>query len=217
MRALYIFVTIFVALPAFVKASCFSEQNDEVFVQSLSGSHAIFEYRVKLFSAFFGESVFGEDGLFVFYEKNGLQRLFVFDQNQNSVKTYQLPRLKMSPWLNPEMYIEKRNTVLARKERAESCRQTIFLDSATHANLWQLRMEKHAFLSNRCITQKNLDPRQFNHVIMGFMQQHGSRKPFYFIKFENYEKKMPEMFEAYTKSFDMIENLDDKIVFEGCQ
>ena len=174
------------ALPAFVKASCFSEQNDEVFVQSLSGSHAIFEYRVKLF-------------------------------NQNSVKTYQLPRLKMSPWLNPEMYIEKRNTVLARKERAESCRQTIFLDSATHANLWQLRMEKHAFLSNRCITQKNLDPRQFNHVIMGFMQQHGSRKPFYFIKFENYEKKMPEMFEAYTKSFDMIENLDDKIVFEGCQ
>lgn len=217
MKTFYMFTIIFLAFPTFVKASCFSEQYPSVYFQSLNGTQAVYEYRIKLFSDFFGDSVFSDDGLFVFYEKDGLQRLWFFDPNHNSAEVYQLPHIQKLPWLNPEVYIEKRNAALARSELVESCRQTVSLDSITLANLWQLKMEKHAFFSNDCITKKNLNSPEFNRVILGFLQHQGSRKQFYFVKFESFDESVPSILETYTKSFDIIEKINDKIVLAGCR
>ena len=78
-------------------------------------------------------------------------------------------------------------------------------------------MEKHAFFSNDCITKKNLNSPEFNRVILGFLQHQGSRKQFYFVKFESFDESVPSMFETYTKSFDIIEKINDKIVLAGCR
>ena len=213
MKTFYMFTIIFLFFPTLVKASCFSEQYPSVYFQSLNGTQAVYEYRINLFSDFFGDSVFSDDGLFVFYEKDGLQRLWFFDQNHNSAEVYQLPHIQKLPWLNPEVYIEKRNAALARSELVESCRQAVSLDSITLANLWQLKMEKHP----TCITRKNLNSLEFNHVILGFLQHQDSRKSFYFFKFGNFDENVPSMFETYTKSFDIMEKINDKIVLAGCR
>ena len=68
-----------------------------------------------------------------------------------------------------------------------------------------------------CSLIYSLNSSEFNHVIIGFSQQRGERKYFYFKKFGDFEKEKPKEFDAYTKSFDIIENIDKKVVLTGCR
>lgn len=78
---------------------------------SLKNMVAPNEYRRNDFSAVFGDTVFEQNGLFIFYERLGIQRLYVrSDENrEREWYVYQLPETHMLPWLHPEKYMEKRS------------------------------------------------------------------------------------------------------------
>lgn len=209
-----IFTLVF--FPVFAKASCPSETGD-YFFQSLKGGQATYDFRVKMFSDFFGKNLFDEEALYVFYEKDGLQSLFIFDADEKLAKVYRLPRISSLPWLNPERYIRERKSALTRDELVDFCHQSVALDSNVLTELKELEMEKHPYISNENLNCKYLNSSEFNHVIIGFSQQRGERKYFYFKKFGDFEKEKPKEFDAYTKSFDIIENIDKKVVLTGCR
>lgn len=198
------------------RASCPSE-SDKFFFQSLKESQSVYNFRVKMFSDFFGKNLFDEEALYVFYEKDGLQSLFIFDADEKLAKVYRLPRISSLPWLNPERYIRERKSALTRDELVDFCHQSVALDSNVLTELKELEMEKHLYISNENLNCKYLNSSEFNHVIIGFSQQRGERKYFYFKKFGDFEKEKPKEFDAYTKSFDIIENIDKKVVLTGCR
>lgn len=216
MKTLYFFTLTLIAFPVFAKAFGSSEQETFIF-ESLNKTQSVYEYRVNMFSDFFGKALFNDDALFIFYEKDGLQSLFVFKSNQNSAIVYRLPRIPFFPWLNPERYIKERKNFLKKDYLVESCHQSLELNSNEFSNLKALKMEKHAHLINRSPIRNRSGLSKFNHVIMGFLQQQGKRQFFYFETFGGFGRKMPKAFDAYTKSFDIIENISKRIALEECR
>ena len=216
MKVPHFLILALILFPIFAKASCPSER-DKYFFQSLKASQSVYEFRIKMFSEFFGKTLFDDDALFVFYEKDGLQSLFIFDADEKSVKIYRLPRVPLLPWLNPERYIKERTAALTRGDLIESCHQHMTLDSNVLAKLKALKMEKHLYVSNESLDCKRQAQPEFNYIIIGFLQQRKERKYFYFEKFGDFEKRKPKEFDAYTKSFDIIENIDKKVVLTGCR
>ena len=217
MKVPYFLLLALVLFPVFAKASCSPDGNSSFFFESLNGAKTIYDYRVSMFSDFFGKTIFDGDALFVFYEKDGLQSLFIFDADEKSVKVYRLPRIPLLPWINPERYIKERTAALTRGDLIESCHQHMTLDSNVLAELKALEMEKHSYITSQCLGDENQKKQKFNNIILGFLQQQSVRKYFYFEKVGNFVKEMPKEFDAYTKSFDIIENIDKKIVLTRCR
>ena len=66
---------------------------------------SVYQIREELFTQYFGTEKLdlSKNGLFVFYEHDGLQKLFVVgDSEDGKIRTYQLPPLKLSPLSSPE-------------------------------------------------------------------------------------------------------------------
>ena len=92
---------------------------------SLKNMNAPIDYRKNDFSAVFGDSVFEQNALFIFYERLGAQRLYVWNDESHEKKlfVYQLPETRMLPWLHPEEYMEKRNQLLKQKISVENVKK----------------------------------------------------------------------------------------------
>lgn len=183
---------------------------------STANSQEIFEYRQDAFSSFFGKDIFQGDAFFVFYERNGIQRLYRLNLNEdeNQTTVYQLPRVSMLPWLNPEKYIEKRNFRLQYAD-AKECRKNVSLDSEMVKKIQGINLEKHAYLHISC--EINNPSNHFGDIIMGYLQQHEKKKYFYYRRFKLAIDKKPREFDIYTKVFDYFEEIDSSVVFLRCK
>ena len=180
---------------------------------SLKNMNAPNEYRKKDFSVVFGDSLFDKDGLFVFYEYLGVQRLYVQnDERRESMTVYQLPETRILPWLHPEAYMEKRNQLLKQKNPVEKCKTEISSEEPLVADLLALHIDKHLYVKPKQSYNRNA-----GHVVMGFSQRGGKRHNFYYVKYDDVWEKMGERFAVYADVFKVMDKLDKKIAFPECK
>ena len=180
---------------------------------SLKNMNAPNEYRKKDFSALFGDSLFDKDGLFVFYEYLGVQRLYVQnDERRESMTVYQLPETRMLPWLHPEKFMEKRNQLLKQKISIEKCKTEISSEDPLVADLDSLHIDEHLYVKPRQLYNRNA-----GHVVMGFSQRGGKRLNFYYVKYDDVWEKMGERFAVYADVFKVMDKLNKKIAFSECK
>lgn len=180
---------------------------------SLKNMNAPIDYRKNDFSAVFGDSLFDKDGLFVFYEYLGVQRLYVQnDEHRESMTVYQLPETRMLPWLHPEAYMEKRNQLLEQKISIEKCKTEISSEELLVADLNALHIDEHLYVKPKQSYNRNA-----GHVVMGFSQRGGKRHNFYYVKYDDIWEKMGEHFAVYADVFKVMDKLDKKIAFPECK
>ena len=114
---------------------------------SLKNMNAPIDYRKNDFSAVFGDSMFDKNGLYIFYEYLGVQRLYVQnDEHRESMTVYQLPETRMLPWLHPEAYMEKRNQLLEQKISIEKCKTEISTEDPLVADLDALHIDEQLYV-----------------------------------------------------------------------
>lgn len=64
-------------LPLFVSFASAYDARQRYTFYSMNNSKVVYDYRIDDFSRSFGDSLFGQNGLFVFYEHLGIQRLYI--------------------------------------------------------------------------------------------------------------------------------------------
>ena len=181
---------------------------------SLKNMVAPNEYRRNDFSAVFGDTVFEQNGLFIFYERLGIQRLYVrSDENrEREWYVYQLPETHMLPWLHPEKYMEKRSQLLKENFFVEKCKTQIPSDELLLADLDSLHIDMHLYVEPGKSYNRNLD-----YIVMGYSQKNGKRRYFYYVRYDDFWEKKEKRFAVYANVFKIMENIDEKIAFPECR
>ncbi len=190
---------------------------------ALGKSKPAYDYRVNSFAAFFGDSLFGEnkDAMYLFYEHNGIQRLFIFGSNDSDeIAVFQLPETKVVPWLHPERYMEKRDSLQKTEISRNKCMNLGIDGNLILPKLDSLQLDLHLYVVPRfrdegmsIIKTGN----NKNHRILGFSQKAGKRQYFYYIKYEDFWEQQPEYFAVYGEVFKIVETLSGSIVFPECR
>lgn len=188
---------------------------------SMTYSKAIYKHRKLDFSQVFGGSVFENDGLFVFYEYLGVQRLYVIDykHRENGLIVYQLPETRLFPWLHPESFMEKRTQMMKKDVFIEKCRIRITSEERLVSNLDSLHMDFHLYINPdpiKTLPESSYN-RDKNHVIMGFSQNDGNLHYFYYVKYNGFWENKGPRFSVYADVFKVMEQLDKKIVLPECK
>jgi len=180
---------------------------------SLKNMDAPIDYRKRDFSAVFGDSMFDKNGLYIFYEKMGVQRLFVKnDELREWITVYQLPETRMLPWLHPEAYMEKRNQLLEQKISIEKCKTEISSEDPLVADLDSLHIDEHLYVKPRQFYGQNV-----GHLVMGYSQSGGKHRNFYYVKYDDFWEKKGERFSVYADVFKVMDKLNKKIAFPECK
>ena len=190
---------------------------------SLEKSKPAYDYREKSFADFFGDTLFNENknAIYLFYEHDGIQRLFVFNSNESDkIAVFQLPETKIIPWLHPEQYMERRDSLQSAKISRNKCRTLGVDGSLILPQLDSLQLDSHlyampSFRDERMSIIKIKNDK--NHRILGFSQKAGKRQYFYYIKYEDFWERQPEYFAVYGQVFKIVENLSGSIVFAECK
>lgn len=213
MRKLFLFVLV-------VSFLCGLAQSDPMNFRSYGLTFVnmpsfIYETRIKAFSRFFGDENlnWNEDGLFLFYEKNGLQKLFfISGENRNQVAVYQLPNLGMSHILNPEKYISKREKKAGENIDKNLCFVQLTVDSSVLTELDSLLLYHRSFLTGKTDLVD-----AYSDVVLGFNQKENKRDYFFFKKIKCNQKYWNNVFDVYLEIFKFVENLNKKKYFPGCR
>ena len=190
---------------------------------ALEKSKPTYDYRVNSFSAFFGDSLFDEnkDAIYLFYERDGIQRLFVFNSSEsNKVMAFQLPETMVIPLLHPEQYMEKRDSLQKTEISRNKCMNLGVDGSSVLPKLDSLQLDLHLYVvpSLRDEGMSIIKTRNNkNHRILGFSQKAGKRQYFYYIKYEDFWERQPEYFAVYGKVFKIVEKLSSSIAFPECR
>lgn len=190
---------------------------------SLGKSKPAYDYREKNFANFFGDTLFDEnkDAIYLFYERDGIQRLFIFNSSESDkIMAFQLPETKIIPWLHPEQYMEKRDSLQKAEISRNKCKNLDVDGSLILPQLDSLQLDSHlyvdTFFKEEGVSLIEIKKDQ-NHVILGFLQKAGKRQYFYYIKYEDFWEGQPEYFAVYGKVFKIVENLSGSIVFPECR
>ena len=190
---------------------------------SLGKSKPAYDYREKSFTAFFGDSLFDEnkDAIYLFYERDGIQRLFIFNSNESGeITVFQLPETKIIPWLHPEQYMEKRDSLQKAGISRNKCMNLGVDGSSVLPQLDSLQLDSHLYVDpyfeDESVSSTEIKKDQ-NHVILGFSQKAGKRRYFYYIKYEDFWERQPEYFAVYGKVFKIVEKLSSSIAFPECR
>lgn len=190
---------------------------------ALEKSKPTYDYRVNSFSAFFGDSLFDEnkDAMYLFYEHDGIQRLFVFNSNESDkIAVFQLPETKIVPWLHPERYMEERDRMLKSGIPREKCENLNVDEYQILLQLDSLRLDSHLYVSPYF---ENDDFSKFetkideNNLVIGFSQRDRKRRYFYYVKYNDFWERQPEYFAVYGKVFKIVEKLSSSIAFPECR
>ncbi|MBQ3714440.1 MAG: hypothetical protein II892_02495 [Fibrobacter sp.] len=188
---------------------------------SMTCSKATYEYRKLDFSKFFGDSLFENNGLFVFYEYLGVQRLYVMDyeHRENGLVVYQLPETQLLPWIHPEKYMEKRKQMMEKGIPIEKCRSRISSEERLVSDLDSLHIDSHLYVNPDPIKPlpENSYNRDKSHVIMGFSQNEGILRYFYYVKYDGFWENKGPRFSVYADVFKVMEQLNKKIAFPECK
>lgn len=217
-RCFLLILLMSMALPVFAGVL---EQSYDFYV--LEKSKPAYDYREKNFANFFGGTLFDEnkDAMYLFYERNGIQRLFIFNSNElDKIAVFQLPETKIIPWLHPEQYMEKRDSLQKAEISRSKCKNLGVDGSYILPKLDSLQLDSHlyaepSFRDEGMSIMKTKNDK--NHRILGFSQKTGKRHYFYYIKYENFWERQPEYFAVYGEVFKIVENLSDSIVFPECR
>lgn len=200
--------------------------NDNVTYEfySMKSSKNACEYRKSDFSVAYGDEIFEKKGLFIFYERLGVQRLYVmnYEHREDSIMVYQLPEIRLLPWINPEKYMKKRNQLLNSDTFVKKCKATIPSRDSLVAEIDSLHIDMHLFV--RPVLRgpikgvpDSLYSSDKNHVIMGFSQNEGENRYFYYMKYNGLWEDKGERFSVYASVFKVMEQLNKKIVLPDCK
>lgn len=180
---------------------------------SLKNMDAPIDYRKSDFSAVFGDFMFDKDGLYIFYEHLGVQRLYVKnDERREWITVYQLPETRMLPWLHPEEFMEKRNQLLEQKISIEKCKTEISSEDPLVADLDALHIDEHLYVKPRQFYGRNAGLR-----VMGYSQSGGKHRNFYYVKYDDFWEKKGERFAVYADVFKVMDKLNKKIAIPECK
>ncbi len=191
---------------------------EDIVFLSVGKSQTIFKYRQDAFTDFFKKDLFQGDSLFVFYEQNGIQRLFILDIDGQStqVDVFQLPRVPIMPLLHPEEYAAKRDSLI-KVVSSENCQESFNMSANAKDSIKELHIEEHAYLAYGSDINYNRNPEYSSNVIIGFLQRNGKKHPFYYRKIEKLEDPKYDAIKAYTKVFDFFELFDANVSLPRCK
>ena len=181
---------------------------------SMNNSKVIYDYRVDDFSRLLGDSLFGQNGLFVFYEHFGIQRLYIrfYGYADEDLHVYQLPKTETLLWLHPEKFMEERERLLKGNVPLEECGTKISAGEKLLVDLDSLHMDRHLFVHPTVSYGRDM-----KHIIMGFSQIDGIRHYFYYVKYENFWEQKDSRFAVYADVFKIMESLDSMVALPGCR
>lgn len=190
---------------------------------SLEKSMPAYNYRISVFSSFFGDSLFAEDkdATFIFYERNGIQRLFVFNSGKtDKIATFQIPETKILPSLHPEQYMDERKRLQQSQISREKCENLAVDGRLVLPQLDSLQLDSHLYVrpyfQNEDFSEYKINVDE-NHLIMGFSQRGGKRQYFYYVKYVDFWEQQPEYFSIYAKVFEVVEKFNRTIFFPECR
>lgn len=176
---------------------------------------SMYQVREELFAQYFGTEKLdlGENGLFVFYEHDGLQKLFVVgDSEDGKIRTYQLPPLKLSPLASPEEYIRSRSELVKAPVKRESCMAVWNMDEKDWKELDSLKIQYMSLLDGDWSVSD-----AFSNAILGFYQRENKRDYFYFRKIKENQKYWSEIFNRYIEAFVLLERMDVTYNLKDCR
>lgn len=204
-----IFMILFIASPV---CAYNAEQIYEFY--TMRESKAMYEYRIDDFSKLFGDSLFGSDGLFIFHEHLGVQRLYIryYGDGKEDFFAYQIPETGMQPWLHPEKYMDERSRLLNKRELIKRCNVLVPSGESFWKKIDSLHLDEHLFVCPRISHGQDM-----RHSIMGFSQKDGIRRYFYYVKYEDFWEQKESRFAVYAKVFDVMEQLNGKIALPECR
>ncbi len=182
---------------------------------NVDSSPSVYQIREELFVQYFGTEKLDlrADGLFVFYEHDGLQKLFVIGNPENGkMMTYQLPPLGISPLASPEKYIRSRSELIKAPVMRESCMAAWNMDEKDWKELDSLEIQYMSFLDG----DWNLSD-AFSDAILGFYQKENKRDYFYFRKIRENQKYWNEIFNRYVDVFVLLERMDASYNLKDCR
>ena len=176
---------------------------------------SVYQIREELFTQYFGAEKLdlSKNGLFVFYEHEGLQKLFVVgDSEDGKIRTYQLPPLKLNPLASPEEYIRNRAELVKAPTMRESCMATWNMDEKDWKELDSLKIQYMSLLDGDWDLSD-----AFSDAILGFYQTENKRDYFYFRKIKENQKYWNELFNRYIDVFVLLERMDATYNLKDCR
>lgn len=174
---------------------------------------SIYILREDSFLRYFKENSidFQKDGLYLFYERKRLQKLFVVLDESSKIYVYQMPYLKNSYILNTDAYLQERDSVLKYGTQEERCSNSWDMDNSIYNSLLSLSLDYRSFLDgDKYLADSNPD------ILLGFAQKKNKRSYFYFKKINEKQDYWNTYFDVYKKIFYVIEKMDEMYFLKDC-
>lgn len=146
-----------------------------------------------------------KNGSYIFYEKNGIRRLFFYSENKDVLVMYQYPMQKESKWLNPEKYLEERKRKEQNKINESACRYKFENSEDLIKILDSFQLEKNPYVWVRSNKEYDDTPYISKASIWGFVKGKTSEY-FYFKDVRNLLNVVPTSFKVYVGMFNFFEN-----------
>lgn len=164
----------------------------------------VVDYKKKVFEKIFSNTLvsWDEDGLYIFADYQGLQKLFVFGHD-DTVRIFTMPKMCSLPWVNPEKYYEEQKSFFAKTWDTE-CFSERVLDSERIQSIMQLQIWKWPYIAT--YKHYNVLPMVDRAMFTGFYKNNGKEHWFYLKDFRN-GSELKKPLDVYGLFFDIIESL----------
>jgi hypothetical protein len=157
-----------------------------------------------------------KNGSYIFYEKNGIRRLFFYGENKDVLVMYQYPMQKESKWLNPEKYLEERKRKEQNKINESACRYKFENSEELIKILDSFQLEKNPYIWVRS-NKKHDDSLYISKASIGGFVKGEITEYFYFRDVRNLLNVVPTSFNVYVDMFNFFENKFFKDLLKDCK
>lgn len=158
-----------------------------------------------------------KDGLYIFFEKERIKKLFYCDFEEHIILLYQYPLQKKSRWLTPKDYLDERKGIENKELLESTCQQKIIISKDLFSKIESFHLEKLPYMRVLPNSDFYFLTLTQTSTLWGFKRIQNKNQYFFFKDIRNYLANVPLQFQIYVEIFKFFEMPPFDAILQDCK